>query len=179
MYLTSAGRLVAFLACAFAYTTRLNKTATRALSKAQGGRTREWDSRIFETHYRYLVQDILAAPPKEASETCNKKISNQNTASLSITMLVHQSEISLAISQQNMLLRPPIWFSSPPCPCKDICLQIFRWCDDQMVSRALTQGHRNQYSPSTSNFTSWYSSIRKRSENGIGCHGPHQVRMMA
>jgi len=51
VYLTSAGRLVAFLACAFAYITRLNKTATRALSNVQRGRTREWDSRTFEMHY--------------------------------------------------------------------------------------------------------------------------------
>ena len=44
-----------FFACAFAYTMRLNKTATRALSNVQGGRTREWDSRTFETHYILLV----------------------------------------------------------------------------------------------------------------------------
>jgi len=51
VYLTSAGRLVDFLACVFAYTMCLNKTATHALSNTQRGRTHEWDSRTFETYY--------------------------------------------------------------------------------------------------------------------------------
>lgn len=92
-------------------------------------------------------------------------------------MLVHQSEISLVISQKNMLLCPLIWFSSPLCPCKDILpanLQVVRSPDGvkstyPRASQAVQSVHQQFYLDIHSS---------KRPENGIGCHGPHQIRMM-